>query len=108
MLPDLDKVVGEYETLIDSGDIDRANFMLAVIIGYSAFLWKMGIVTREELSKYFERLRENILEGPDYLNPYVLELTSILSEGLDERLFEELLAKLRMLLREDRFDRLEV
>ena len=108
MLPDLDVVIKEYELLVEAGDIDRANYMLAMIVGYSAFLWKMGLIRSEEISKYFERLREEILEGPNYLNPYVLELTSILSEGLDNTLFEELLGKLRMLLKEDRLDRLEV
>ena len=109
MLPELSKVLEFYTKLVeDEMDIDRANFYMAILVGYAALLWKLNLVKTDELGKYFDRIREEILEGPNQLNPYVMELFSILAEGLDNKNYEELISKLRMLLREERLDRLEV
>jgi len=109
MLPDIEKLMDIYTKLIEEElDIDRANFYMALITGYAALLWRFGLVDKNELSRYFERLRDEILEGPNQLNPYIMELFSIIIEGLNDNNFEELLSKLRMLLREERLDRLEV
>ena len=109
MLPELSKVLEFYTKLVeDEMDIDRANFYMAILVGYAALLWKLNLVKTDELSKYFDRIREEILEGPNQLNPYVMELFSILAEGLNNKNYEELISKLRMLLREERLDRLEV
>ncbi len=97
-----------YEGLVDSGRVDEANFFLATFTGYSAFLWRAKLVDSEELSEYFEGLREGILEGPNALNPYVMELLGIIAEGLTEEVFSEFLTKLRMTLREESLDRLEL
>ena len=109
MLPELSKVLEFYTKLVeDEMDIDRANFYMAILVGYAALLWKLNLVKTDELSKYFDRIREEILEGPNQLNPYVMELFGILAEGLNDKNYEELISKLRMLLREERLDRLEV
>lgn len=109
MLPELSRVLEFYTKLIEEEmDIDRANFYMAILVGYAALLWKLNLMKTDELSRYFDRIREEILEGPNQLNPYVMELFSILAEGLDDRNYEELISKLRMLLREERLDRLEV
>jgi len=109
LLPELSKVLEFYTKLVeDEMDIDRANFYMAILVGYAALLWKLNLVKTDELSKYFDRIREEILEGPNQLNPYVMELFSILAEGLNNKNYEELISKLRMLLREERLDRLEV
>ncbi len=108
MLPDLDDVVEAYSMLIDSGEVDEANFFIALLAGYSAFLWRTGLTTADVLSNYFNRLRMEIVDGPDYLNPYLMEIIGILSEGLSELTFKELLHKLRSILKEDRLDIIEV
>jgi len=109
LLPELSRVLEFYTKLIEEEmDIDRANFYMAILVGYAALLWKLNLMKTDELSRYFDRIREEILEGPNQLNPYVMELFSILAEGLDDRNYEELISKLRMLLREERLDRLEV
>jgi len=109
LLPELSKVLEFYTKLVeDEMDIDRANFYMAILVGYAALLWKLNLVKTDELSKYFDRIREEILEGPNQLNPYVMELFGILAEGLNDKNYEELISKLRMLLREERLDRLEV
>lgn len=108
MLPAVDEVVEAYSKLIDSGDIDEANFFLAMLTGYSAFLWRAELTTADVLSNYFNSLRTEIIDGPDYLNPYLMEVMGILSEGLNELTFKELVYKLRSILKEDRLDIIEV
>ena len=109
MLPEISKFMEFYTKLVeDLGDVDRANFYVSLLIGYGALLWKLGLISSEDLGKYFEKLRSEILEGPNQLNPYVMELLGILSEGINDETYEELIDKLRMLLREERLDRLEL
>ncbi len=108
-LPDVDKVLEYYEKLVeDLGDVDRGNFYIATLASYASLLYELGVVSSEELSRYFEELRERIMDGPDLLNPYVSELLGILAEGLSEENKEEFFSKLRMLLREESLDRLEL
>ncbi len=108
-LLDIDLVLEYYEKLVeDEGNIDKGNFYIAILAAYASLLHELGVVGKDELSKYFEELRERIMEGPDLLNPYVSELLGILSEGLDNENFDEFFNKLRMLLREESLDRLEL
>ncbi len=109
MLPSVESVLESYEQeVLEKGDIDSANFFVALLCGYAAYLWKHKLVSAEDLQEYFDTLREEIIEGPDYLNPYVMELMSIIAQGLTDASFEEFKNKLRMVLKEDRLDILEV
>ena len=109
VLPDINDIMKFYSKLIEEDmNVDEANFYMAILVGYAALLWRMGNIDSANLSKYFEKLREEILEGPNQLNPYIMELFGIISEGLNDRNINELIDKLRMLLREERLDRLEV
>ena len=109
MLPSIESVLESYEhEVLEKGDIDSANLFIALLCGYAAYLWRHKLASAEELQEYFETLRQEITEGPDYLNPYVMELMSIIAQGLTDASFEEFKNKLRMVLREDRLDILEV
>lgn len=105
---DLRMVLNVYTHYVDMGDIDKANLFLASFTGFIGFIKYLKIVDERFLSDFIRSLREYIIEGPDYLNPYVMELLGILEEELNEELFNEFLTKLRALLREERLDRLEV
>ncbi len=110
MLPPREAVLKAYERLVDEGDIDAANFLVASLAGYALYMFRAGEIGREELSKYFDSLRFEIVDGPDYLNPYLMEVMGIMSDEAldDEALFAEANEKLRFLLKEERLDRLEV
>ncbi len=109
MLPSIESVLESYEReVLEEGDIDNANLFIALLCGYAAYLWKHKLVDTKDLQEYFNTLREEIIEGPDYLNPYVMELMSIIAQGLTDASFEEFKSKLRMVLKEDRLDILEV
>ena len=110
MLPPRETVLRAYERLIDEGDIDAANFLVASLAGYALYMFRAGMIGREELIKYFDSLRFEIVDGPDYLNPYLMEVMGIMSDEAldDEALFAEASEKLRFLLKEERLDRLEV
>ncbi len=108
-LPPLDEVVQAYSEIVENKeDIDKGNLLIALLAGAGALLWYGGKADSKDLSEYYGKLRDVILEGPDLLNPYVLELLSILSEGLTNETFQEFLSKLRMILKEDTLDKLEV
>ena len=109
MLPSIESVLELYEQeAIEKEDLDSANFFIALLCGYAAYLWKHKLISAEDLQEYFDALREEIVEGPNYLNPYVMELMSIIAQGLTDSSFEEFKNKLRMVLKEDRLDILEV
>ena len=109
MLPSIESVLESYEQeVLERGDIDSANLFIALLCGYAAYLWKYKLVSAESLQEYFDTLCTEIIEGPNYLNPYVMELMSIIVQGLTPTSFEEFKGKLRMVLREDRLDILEV
>lgn len=110
MLPPRGTVLKAYERLVDEGDIDAANFLVASLAGYALYMFRAGEIGRGELSEYFDSLRFEIVDGPDYLNPYLMEVMGIMSDEAldDEALFAEASEKLRFLLKEERLDRLEV
>jgi len=105
---DLSNIIKIYENYVEDGDIDRANFFLATAVGFLSFLAVNGFIDVNKLSKFASKLRLEIVEGPNYLNPYVMELLGIVEEGLSSDNFNELISKLRTLLKEERLDRLEV
>lgn len=109
VLPPINEVVQAYSDIIENKeDIDKGNLLIALLAGTGALLWYGGMSDSEYLSRYYDKLRTTLVEEPDLLNPYVLELLSILAEGLTEESFQEFMLKLRMLLREDTLDKLEV
>ncbi len=105
---DLNDVLMIYSKYVDEGDIDKANFFLTVLAGFIAFLKHFNVVDQVKVTEFVKNLRQQVIEGPDYLNPYVMELLGILEEELNDETFNEFVTKLRMLLREERLDRLEV
>ncbi len=105
---DLEAIMRVYEERIDSGDVDNGNLFIALLTGFLAFVKYHGVVDEAAVSEFARELRIRLIEGPDYLNPYVMELLGILEEEVDENSFYELITKLRALLREERLDRLEV
>ncbi len=108
-LPSVETVIKLYEDLIDSGKIDEANLLIAMLSGVGAYIGRYGSADPSSVWEYFDRLRMEIIEGPDYLNPYVMELLGMLAQGIeDEACMEEFKSKLRAVLREDRLDNLEL
>ncbi|MEM1898705.1 MAG: hypothetical protein QXD36_06405 [Sulfolobales archaeon] len=105
---DLETVMKVYEDYIALGDVDKANLFIAFITGLLAFLKYRRVGDQAFISAFARDLRVGLIEGPDYLNPYIMELLGILEEEVDENSFNELITKLRALLREERLDRLEV
>lgn len=105
---DLNNVLTIYSNYVDVGDVDRANFFLTILAGFIAFLKYFNIIDQAQVTEFIKDLRLQVIEGPDYLNPYVMELLGILEEELNQDSFNEFMTKLRMLLREERLDRLEV
>lgn len=102
-----DSLIRAYVNLVDK-DVDIANRLILHFIGFLAYLWKANEINRESISQISSVLRKEILEGPNFLNPYLAELLGILEEGLNENNFVELTEKIKLLEQEERLDKLEV
>ncbi len=110
---DLDKIVKRivetYTKYVDEDlDIYSGNRYLTVAIETLVHEALKNTFPRKQLRTLAEKLRDELLEGPGSLNPYVMELLGILEESTEENNLREALELSRKLLKEDRFEKLEV
>lgn len=105
----VERIVRVYSKYIDEDlDIYGGNRYLTVAIETLIHEALKGELDRKLLQEIAMKLRDSILEGPGSLNPYVMELLGILEESTSDENLKEALALTRRLLKEDRFDKLEV
>lgn len=105
----INKIVRVYSKYIDDDlDIYSGNRYLTVVIEALIHETLKGELDRKKLQEIAMKLRDTILEGPGSLNPYVMELLGILEESTNDENLEEALNLAKRLLKEDRFDKLEV
>ncbi len=89
-------------------DLYRGNRYLAVAIEKILHEAYLGIVTRDELRVFAEKMRDKLIEAGGSVNPYILEILGIVEEDSGRKGIEEALELSRRLLREDRLDKIEV
>jgi len=104
----VNRVLKVYSKFIEMEDIDSANKYLLACIESLIYEYKAGELKSDELRKISEELRYKIIDGPNYLNPYIMEVLGILEESVSEENLSEALSKIAMLHREERLDKLEV
>ncbi len=103
------RIVETYTKYIDEDlDIYSGNRYLTVAVEALIHEALKNTIPREQLKIIAEKLRDELLEGPGSLNPYVMELLGILEESTGEDNLREALELSRKLLKEDRFEKLEV
>ncbi len=104
----VDKIVGVFSKFIDNDDIENGNRYLLASIETLIYEYMAGMIDSQELSEIARKLRDKIVEGPAYANPFIMEVLGILEEKVDEESINEALEKTRRLHMEERLDRLEV
>jgi hypothetical protein len=105
----IDRILKVYTKYIDEDlDIYSGNRYLTVAIETIIHEALKGAIPREEISRLAMDLRDKLLEGPGSVNPYVMEVLGILEESSDDEHLREALELCRKLLKEDRFEKLEV
>ncbi len=105
----LSRIIETYSKYIDEDlDIYSGNRYLTVVIESLIHEALKNTFPREALKELAMNLRDKILEGPGSINPYVMEVLGILEESSDEEHLKEALELCRRLLKEDRFEKLEV
>jgi predicted nuclease of restriction endonuclease-like (RecB) superfamily len=105
----VENTVKTYGKYIDEDlDIYNGNRYLTVKIESLLHEALKGVFPREMLSELAMKLRDALLEGPGNVNPYVMEILGILEESSSEENIREALELSRRLLKEDRFEKLEV
>jgi hypothetical protein len=105
----VERILKVYSKYIDEDlDIYSGNRYLTVAIETLIHEALKGVINRDDLRRVAEELRDKILEGPGNINPYVMEILGILEESTSDENLKEALELSRRLLREDRFEKLEV
>ncbi len=105
----VEKILKVYSKYIDEDlDIYNGNRYLTVAIETLVHEALKGVISRDDLRKTAEKLRDKILEGPGNINPYVMEILGILEESTSDENLKEALELSRRLLKEDKFEKLEV
>jgi len=96
----LTDVVKALEELVEEGSIDDINIFLVFVMGYLAYLWRVGLIDGRELSKLVKKLMKYVTEFIEYVDKDVIELMSVLGDELNEVSFREFLSRLIIFLRE--------
>lgn len=105
----VDRIVKTYTKYVDEDlDIYSGNRYLTVAIETLIHEALKNIINPDELQKIATELRDKLLEGAGSLNPYVMEVLGILEESTSIENLKEALELCCRLLREDRFDKIEV
>lgn len=104
----VNKIVNVFSKFIDNDDIETGNRYLLASIEILIYEYMAGIINSQELSEIARKLRDKIVEGPAYANPFIMEILGILEERVDEENINEALEKIRRLHMEERLDKLEV
>lgn len=102
------KIINVFSRFIEQEDIENGNRYLLAMVETLIYEHKAGLISPNELSDIARKLRDGIVEGPAYANPFIMEILGILEEKVDEESVEEALEKIRRLHMEERLDRLEV
>jgi hypothetical protein len=105
----VERILKVYSKYMDEDlDIYSGNRYLTVAVETLIHEALKGVINRNDLRKIAEELRDKILEGPGNINPYVMEILGILEESTSDENLKEALELSRRLLKEDRFEKLEV
>lgn len=104
----VDKIIRIFSKFIDKEDIETGNRYLLAIVETLIYEYLAGEYSSSELSKIAKLLRDRIVEGPAYANPFIMEILGILEEEVNENNIREALERIRELHGEERLDRLEV
>ncbi len=104
----IDKIIRVFSKFIDREDIETGNRYLLAAVETLIYEYLAGEYTDEELSEIARTLRDKIVEGPAYANPFIMEVLGILEEEVNENNIKDALERIRELHMEERLDRLEV
>ncbi len=104
----IDKIIRVFSKFIGQEDIETGNRYLLAVVETLIYEYLAGEYTSKELSEIARTLRDKIVEGPAYANPFIMEVLGILEEEVNENNIKEALERIRELHMEERLDRLEV
>ncbi len=104
----VERIVEVYGKHIDREDIDSANRYLLAVIEAMIREWQVGALDASTLQKMAQELRDKLVEGPGFVNPFVMEVLGILEEKVDEENVREALDLIRRLWQEETLAKLEV
>ncbi|MEM0106463.1 MAG: hypothetical protein QXS42_01350 [Zestosphaera sp.] len=99
-LPSVPELAGVLENVAEARGPAYVNAFLLHLVGYALNMWLGGLIDPRSLSTYFSKVYEMLVEGSFELDKDVIEVMSIVSEGVNEAVYDEVMAKVMMLLKE--------
>ncbi len=104
----VNEIVEVFSKFIENDDLENGNRYLLAAIETLIYEYMAGFIPADKLMEAARSLRDKIVEGPAYANPFIMEVLGILEEKVDEENVSEALEKIRRLHLEERLDRIEV
>ncbi len=77
-----------------------ANAFLIHFIAYALNMWLSNLVDPRLLTTYFSKMYEAVVEGSFDLDKDVVEIVALLSEGVSEIAYDEVMSKIAIILKD--------
>lgn len=105
---DAKEVVSIFRNLADRHGVARANMYLLAYVQVLVHECEAGVLDPRRLQEFATRLRDELLEVADQVNPFISAILGVLEEGVNSSSLSEAVDRIKRLWSEGRLDRLEV
>lgn len=99
-LPSVSELINILENIAEARGPAYMNAFLIHLVGYALNMWLGGLVDSRSLSTYFSKVYEVLVEGSFELDKDVIEVISAIGDGINEAVYDEVLAKITIMLRD--------
>lgn len=100
-LPSLADLIEVLENISETRGVFYLNLFVVCLVGYAINMWLGGLLSSEELRKYFNRLYELLISEPHELDKDLIDILATLgSDAIDEAVYDEVINKILMILKE--------
>lgn len=100
-LPPLTDLIEALENISEARGVFYLNLFIACLAGYAINMWLGGLISSEELRKYFSKLYEALISESHELDKDLIEiLTTLGSDVINEVVYDEIVNKILMIFKE--------
>jgi len=100
-LPPLTDIITMLEHISEARGVFYLNLFITCLAGYAVNLWLGGLISSEELRKYFSKLCEVLISESYELDKDVMEIVTTLgSDTITEATYDEIINKILMIFKD--------
>lgn len=99
-LPPVSHLIHALEEVMEVKGPLYANAFLIHFIAYALNMWLSNLIEPHILTTYFGKVYEAVVEGSFDLDKDVVEIVAILSEGVSEIVYDEVMSKVAIILKD--------